>query len=297
MTVAVIGTGNMGSGIARLLASKGERVVIGSRDPAKAAKLAGEIGSGAEGGGIAAAAKMADVVIFAVNYPQAGEAVREAGGFAGKVLVDISNPITEDYKDLRIGHTTSAAEELQKLAPEARVVKAFNTIFAQLLPSEAREGRDPVQVFVAGDDEAAKKAVSGLASSKGGFQLRSTSGPLSNARYLEPVGEINIHFGFFLGWGTSAAPAWTQGGLKAPVQTSSRRASSAGGFRALPGRTQKRRTIMSTRRTIPWDRRSRGPQGRGRPRAGAEVRRGPDPGQGDGPQPGRGHVPDRPVRD
>ena len=92
MTVAVIGTGNMGAGIARLLASKGERVVIGSRDPAKAAKLAEEIGAGAEGGGIAAAAKLADVVIFAVNYPQAGEAVREAGGFAGKELVDISNP-------------------------------------------------------------------------------------------------------------------------------------------------------------------------------------------------------------
>ena len=75
--------------------------------------------------GIAAAAKLADVVIFAVNYPQAGEAVREAGGFAGKVLVDISNPITEDYKDLRIGHTTSAAEELQKLAWYSDDAKEF----------------------------------------------------------------------------------------------------------------------------------------------------------------------------
>ena len=206
MSVAVIGTGNMGAGIARLLASKGERVVIGSRDPAQSATLAEEIGAGAQGGGIAAAAKLAHVVIFAVNYPQAGEAVREAGGFAGKVLVDISNPITEDFKDLRVGHTTSAAEELQKLAPEAKVVKAFNTIFAQLLTAEAREGRNPVQVFVAGDDEAAKKRVSDLVA-KGGFQPVE-SGPLSNARFLEPLGEINIHFGFFLGWGTSVAPAW-----------------------------------------------------------------------------------------
>lgn len=89
--------------------------------------------------------------------------------------------------------------------PEAEVVKAFNTIFAQLLPAEVREGR-AVQVFVAGDDEAAKKTVSDIVA-RGGFQPVE-SGPLSNARYLEPVGEINIHFGFFLGWGTSAGPAW-----------------------------------------------------------------------------------------
>jgi len=205
MTVAIIGTGNMGSGIARLLASKGFEVAIGSRDPAKAAELAKQIGAGAQGGGIDAATKLADVVILAVPYAAAEETVREAAGFAGKILVDISNPITPDYKALTVGHTTSAAEEIQKLAPQARVVKAFNTIFAQLLPAEARKGRT-VQVFVAGDDEAAKKTVSDIAK-KADFEAVE-SGPLSNARYLEPVGEINIHFGFFLGWGTSAAPAW-----------------------------------------------------------------------------------------
>lgn len=208
MTVAVIGTGKMGSGIARLLASTGQKVVIGARDPAKAVKLAEDIGAGAEGGGVAAAAKLADVVVLAVTYPQIGDAIREAGGLAGKIVVDISNPITEDFKGLTVGHTTSAAEEIQKLAPDAKVVKAFNTIFAQLLPAEAREGRDPVQVFVAGDDEAAKKTVSDLVAATGFRPVE--SGPLSNARYLEPVGEINIWFGFFLGWGTSAAPAWVK---------------------------------------------------------------------------------------
>lgn len=206
MSIAVIGTGKMGSGIARLLVAKGEKIVIGGRDPAKAAALAAEIGAGAEGGGIEAAVKLADVVVLAVWYQQLEETVHAAGDLTGKILVDISNPITEDFKGLRIGHTTSAAEELQALAPKAKVVKAFNTIFAELLPAEAREGRDPVQVFVAADDEAAKKTVSDLAA-KGGFQPVD-SGPLSNARFLEPVGEINIWFGFFLGWGTSAAPAW-----------------------------------------------------------------------------------------
>lgn len=205
MTVAIIGTGKMGAGIARLLAGKGVKVAIGSRDPAKAANLAKEIGANAEGGGLTAAAKLGDVVILAVPYTAAVETIREAGGFAGKILVDISNPITEDYKALTVGHTTSAAEEIQKAAPGAKVVKAFNTIFADLLPAEARKGRG-VQVFVAGDDEAAKKVVSEIIA-RGDFEAIE-SGPLSNARYLEPVGEINIHFGFFLGWGTSAAPAW-----------------------------------------------------------------------------------------
>lgn len=205
MTVAIIGTGKMGAGIARLLAGKGVKVAIGSRDPAKAASLAKEIGANAEGGGLTAAAKLGDVVILAVPYTAAVETIREAGGFAGKILVDISNPITEDYKALTVGHTMSAAEEIQKAAPGAKVVKAFNTIFAELLPAEARKGRG-VQVFVAGDDEAAKKVVSEIIA-RGDFEAIE-SGPLSNARYLEPVGEINIHFGFFLGWGTSAAPAW-----------------------------------------------------------------------------------------
>ena len=208
MTVAIIGTGNMGAGIARLLASKGVKVAIGSRDPANAAKLAGEVGAGAEGGGIAAATKLADVVILAVPYTAAAETILEAGGFAEKILVDISNPITADYKALTVGHTTSAAEEIQKLAPQAKVVKAYNTIFAQLLPADARKGRT-VQVFVAGDDEAAKKVVSDIVT-KGDFEAVE-SVPLSNSRYLEPVGEINIHFGFFLGWGTSAAPTWIKG--------------------------------------------------------------------------------------
>jgi 8-hydroxy-5-deazaflavin:NADPH oxidoreductase len=87
---------------------------------------------------------------------------------------------------LLIGHTTSAAEEIQKLAPRAEVVMAFNTIFAQLLPAEAREGRAPVQVFVAADDGAAKAAVSDIVAMRGFEPI--DAGPLANARFLEPVG-------------------------------------------------------------------------------------------------------------
>lgn len=205
MKVAIIGTGNMAAGLASAWAAAGHAVSIGGRDLAKAAALADKIGRGAVGGGVAAVTQLADVVVLAVPYGAAADAIRQAGGLAGKVVIDIINPISADYKELVVGHTTSAAEEIQTLAPQAKVVKAFNTIFAGLLAAEARNGKT-LQVFVAGNDAAAKATVSDLVASAG-FEAVD-SGALSNSRYLEPVGEMNIHFGFFLGKGPVVAPAW-----------------------------------------------------------------------------------------
>lgn len=207
MKVAIIGTGNMGAGLASALAAAGHEVSIGARDLTKAAALADKVGPGALGGGIAAAAKLADIVVLALPFGAAADAIRQAEGLAGKVVVDISNPISADFKELVIGHTTSAAEEIQKLAPQAQVVKAFNTIFAQLLAPEARQ-YVRLQVFVAGDDAVAKAAVAELAKSLGFEPVE--AGPLSNSRFIEPIGEMNIQFGYFLGRGPSVAPAWVQ---------------------------------------------------------------------------------------
>ena len=207
MTVAIIGTGNMGAGLARLLAAANVDVVIGAREPGKAAALAEEIGPRAQGGGIEAAFKLADVAILALPFGTIGEILAAAGDLAGKVLVDITNPVSADFKSLVVGHTTSAAEEIQARAPKAKVVKAFNTIFAQLLPAEARTNK-ALQVLVAGDDAAAKGEVSRLAKAIGFDPV--DAGPLSNARFIEPIGEMNIHFGYFLGWGLVAAPAWVK---------------------------------------------------------------------------------------
>ncbi|MDR3488570.1 MAG: NADPH-dependent F420 reductase [Bradyrhizobium sp.] len=207
MNVAIIGTGNMGAGLAAALTSANHNVMIGSRDPAKASALAEKVGHGAVGSGIAAAAKFADAVFLALPYGAIGEALKTAGDISGKVLVDITNPISADFKSLVIGHTTSAAEEIQATAPGAKVVKAFNTIFAQLLPPEARKGK-ALQVFVAADDSDAKTLVSALATSAGFEPI--DAGPLSNSRFIEPIGEMNIHFGYFLGWGPAAAPSWVR---------------------------------------------------------------------------------------
>jgi predicted dinucleotide-binding enzyme len=85
------------------------------------------------------------------------------------------------------------------------VVKAFNTIFAELLPTESRKGRK-VQVFIAGDDQTAKAKVSDLVKATEFAPI--DSGTLYNSRFLEPMGEMNILLGKFLGWGTSGAPEY-----------------------------------------------------------------------------------------
>ena len=192
-TIAILGQGNMGSGLAKRLEGKTE-LALGAREP-----KAGELS-------YAAAVARADVVVLALPFDAAVETARTLN-LAGKTVVDISNPITPDYSGLKIGHDTSAAEEIQKAAPDAKVVKAFNTIFSSLFAAPVAETRG-VPVFVAGNDEAAVAQVTDLAH-KAGFSVEN-AGKLDAARLIEPVGMLNIRFGYGLGKGTSIAPAWVK---------------------------------------------------------------------------------------
>lgn len=193
MTIAILGQGNMGAGLASRLNGKTD-LVLGARDP-KAGQL-----------GYAAAVAKADIVVLALPFDAALNAVRTLN-LAGKIVVDMTNPITPDYAGLRFGHTTSAAEQLQEAAPGAKVVKGFNTIFASLFASPAAQTAN-VPIFLAGDDEAAVDAVASLAA-KAGFAVEK-AGKLDGARLLEPVGMLNIRFGYGLGQGTLIAPAWVK---------------------------------------------------------------------------------------
>lgn len=207
MKVAVIGSGNMGKGLVSALATANHEVIVGHRDPQKVTSQVGGISEKVEITDIATAIKASDVVILAIPYPGVLDTLKLAGDLSEKVLIDITNPVTADFKELLLGHSTSAAEQIQAAAPEANVVKCFNTIFASLLPVSARHGVK-VQAFLAGDDAGAMTLVSDLVTS---LQFEAVAaGPLTNARYLEPMGEMNIHFGFFLGQGTSIAPAWVR---------------------------------------------------------------------------------------
>ncbi len=206
MNISIFGTGNMASGLAVLFANAGHSVTLASRDEAKARSVAAGLGNGIAGASFADAAAIADAVVLAVPYEAAADVIQAAGGLAGKVVIDITNPLTADYSGLTVGHTTSAAEEIQKHAPAARVVKAFNTVFASVLQNGGKAGGKPATVFVAGDDAEARKSVAALAAGMGFAAVE--AGGLASARYLEPVAGLNIALGYGLGHGTDIAPTW-----------------------------------------------------------------------------------------
>jgi len=206
MSIAILGTGNMAKGLAGVFDAAGYDVVIGSRDPLRAAETARTIGPRVAGTSLADAAAGADTVVLAVPFDGVADVLAAAGDLSGKIVVDITNPLTADYAGLTIGHSTSAAEEIARLVPGARVVKAFNTVFAGVLQAGGKVGGQPVTVFIAGDDEAATQAVEALAA-KAGFAVQQ-AGALARARYLEPVAGLNIALGYFQGLGTDIAPTW-----------------------------------------------------------------------------------------
>jgi predicted dinucleotide-binding enzyme len=204
MKITVVGSGNMGSGFVKQLSSAGHQVLITGRNATKAAALAKQHGATAA---TPVQAATSDVVIVATAYDDAAAALKSLGALDGRIVVDVTNPLTADYMGLTIGHTTSAAEEIAKAVPKARVVKAFNTVFAQVLAEGGEFGNGKiVPVFVAGDDAAAKGVVTEIARSIG-FDVIDAGG-LKNARYLEPLAGLNIYLGYGAGLGTAIAPTW-----------------------------------------------------------------------------------------
>ena len=208
MKISILGAGNMGAAFARQLTLAGHDVRITGRDLRKAHQAVATL-SRAAAVDPSQLAEGADLIILATGYADAVGALQSAGDLTGKTLVDITNPLTPDYMGLTLGHSTSAAEEIAKAFPEAHVVKAFNTLFAQVLAGGADfGGGHKVSVFYAGDDAGAKKSVHTLAESMG-FKAVDAGG-LKNARYLEPLAGLNIYLGYGAGMGTAIAPAWIQ---------------------------------------------------------------------------------------
>jgi predicted dinucleotide-binding enzyme len=203
MKITVIGSGNMASGFVKQLTKAGHSVQICARNVAKAGELAN-----ADNARVidAKKASQADIIILATPYKEAVNALRNIRPLTDKVIVDITNPLNEDSIGLSVGHTTSAAEEIAKAFPEARVVKAFNTVFAQRLGAGPDLAGSKIPVFIASDDTLAKRNVTVMAESMGFIPI--DAGPLRNARYLEPLGALNIYFGYGAGLGTAISPTW-----------------------------------------------------------------------------------------
>lgn len=206
MKVTLIGSGNMAAGLAARLTASDHYVQIYGRNGAKVAELADKLGVKPVD---AAKATNADIIILATPYDKAVEALSGLGNLSGKIVIDITNPLNADFMSLSVGHSTSAAEEINRAVPGIRLVKAFNTIFAQVLQNGPKIADTPVPVYVASDDAEAKQTVTTLVRSMGFAPV--DAGGLRNARYLEPLGGLNIYFAYGAGLGTSMAPAWLKG--------------------------------------------------------------------------------------
>jgi NADPH-dependent F420 reductase len=183
MEITIIGTGNMGRGIATRALRGGHDVTVIGSEKGKAEELAGEL----EGSVKAGEEPTGDVVVLAVPYSAAVDIVKQYGdALDGKVVVDITNPVDfAKFEPLNV-EAGSAAQEIAAAAPGgAQVVKAFNTVFAGTLTGDGE-----LDVFIAGDDDDAKAKLKELVESSG---MRAVdAGPLARAHELEAAGYLHM---------------------------------------------------------------------------------------------------------
>lgn len=197
MRITIIGAGNMGRGIGTRAVVGGNEVEIIDRNPEDARDLAGELGPKATVG----REVNGEIVVLALPYEQIAAAVQQhQGALAGRVVIDIANPLDWSSLDRVVTpEGSSSAEETAKRVPDGTaVVKAFNTTFAQTLVAG-----ESLQVLIAGDDAVAKARVATLV--EAGAMTPIDVGPLARARMLEQVGLFHIAIQEQIGAGFASA--------------------------------------------------------------------------------------------
>ena len=209
MNVTIIGSGNMGRGIGTRAAAGGHSVTFVDANPEVAEKTAADVKASAKNGAKVSTASLGDavlgdVVVLALWYGTNIEIAKQLGArLAGKVVVDIANPLNSTYDGLATASDSSSAEDLAKaIVSGAKVVKAFNTTYAGTLLAGEVAGQK-LDVFIAGDDADAKSKVAQLVTD-GGMRAIDT-GPLSRARQIEGMQFLHITVQGALGtnWGSA----------------------------------------------------------------------------------------------
>lgn len=187
-SITVVGTGNMGTAIAGIVAKGADGVQVIDRDASKAEQLAQQVGGTSA---VFGDAITGDIVVLALPYPALDDVVSTYGAqLDDKTVVDLTNPVDfATFDGLTVSADSSAAAELQAKLPGAAVVKAFNTNFAATLASGS-VGGVPATVVVAGDDEAAKAALTGVLTAAG--LPVADAGSLKRARELEAFGFLQM---------------------------------------------------------------------------------------------------------
>ena len=196
MNITIIGTGNMARGIATRALAGGHAVTLLGHEPGEGQQLAGELSGNVRTGSVG------DAVVLAIPYTAIDAVVGASSDqLSGKVVVDITNPVDfTSFTPLTVD-AGSAAAEIAAKASGARVVKAFNTTFAGTLVGGKIAGQ-PLDVFLASDDEDAKNTVRQLVEDGG---LRAIdAGPLTRAHELEALGYLHMALQQPLGTGFSS---------------------------------------------------------------------------------------------
>jgi len=196
MNVTIIGSGNMGRGIGTRLANGGHSVTFIDAKPEIAEQTAAEVRAAVKNDASVFSssledAELSEVVVLAVWYGTNLEIAKQLGArLAGKVVVDIANPLNATFDGLATSPNSSSAEDLARVvAPGAKVVKAFNTTFAGTLLAGQVAGQ-PLDIFIAGDDAGAKDRVAQLV--KDGGMRAIDAGPLNRARQIEGMQLLQI---------------------------------------------------------------------------------------------------------
>ncbi len=209
MNITIIGSGNMGRGIGTRAVAGGHSVTFVDANPETAEKAAADVKASAKKGAKVSTAslgdaQLGDVVVLAVWYGTNIEIAKQLGTkLAGKVVVDIANPLNSTYDGLATAPDSSSAEDLAKAVTSgAKVVKAFNTTYAGTLIAGQVAGQK-LDVFIAGDDADAKAKVAQIVTD-GGMRPIDT-GPLSRARQIEGMQLLHIVLQNTLGtnWGST----------------------------------------------------------------------------------------------
>jgi predicted dinucleotide-binding enzyme len=186
--IAVIGTGSVGGALGPRFAGQGERIVYGSRSPGdeRVQNLVARTGEGASAVSQAEAAAACGIIVLAVPWSAVEATLKSFGNLDGKLILDVTNPlgVRNGVEVAAPIQAESMGEFVQSLAPGARVVKAFNTIYYTVMAHPGSAG-GPVSVLISGDDAASKARIAALA--KGiGFEPIDV-GPLRTARYTEAM--------------------------------------------------------------------------------------------------------------
>lgn len=192
MKIAIIGAGNVGGALGRAWAKAGHSIIFGVRDPAggKTKPPLAEIGSAATSVVVPDAVRAGDIVVLATPWDAVPQVINAMGDLRGKIVIDCTNPLylnAEGSLSLSVGSSSSGAEEIARMAPQARVAKAFNTYGWENFANSSYPGYGDLKpvMFYCSDDDEAKEIVEKLAKDIG-FEPVDTGG-LGMSRTLEPL--------------------------------------------------------------------------------------------------------------